>query len=141
MSNSLDNPINHVKHIGPQKFKAFTSVGIVSIRDILYYFPVNYLDRTTILDALKVKSRVLNGFEGEVTIIGEVINVEYNAFKKIKLKIILQDSSGLFECIWFKGTKYFQNLFKNGDICAISSKPGISKYGQLQFIHPDYDKI
>ncbi|MDZ7623671.1 MAG: hypothetical protein U5J96_04380 [Ignavibacteriaceae bacterium] len=42
---------------------------------------------------------------------------------------------------WFRGTKYFYSVFNEGDTFAISSKPDKSKYGALQFIHPDFDRI
>src|SRR5690606_33503632 len=57
------------------------------------------------------------------------------------LKVQLRDNSGFFECVWFQGVKYFINTFNIGDYFAISGKPAISKYGNLQFAHPDFDRI
>jgi ATP-dependent DNA helicase RecG len=47
----------------------------------------------------------------------------------------------IFECVWFQGTKYFFPVFNEGDIFAVSGKPTLSKYGNLQFSHPDFDRI
>src|SRR5690606_4212783 len=75
-------------------------------------------------------------------IIGKVVDKEKRGFgRKEIFKVQLRDSSGFFECVWFQGIKYFVNTFNVGDTFAISGKPSISKYGNLQFAHPDYDRI
>ena len=53
----------------------------------------------------------------------------------------MRDSTGFFECIWFQGIKYFESTFNEGDIFAVSGKPALSKYNNLQFTHPDFDRI
>ena len=38
-------------------------------------------------------------------------------------------------------TKYISEIFNIGDIFAVSGKASLSKYGNLQFTHPDFDRI
>jgi len=84
----------------------------------------------------------MNGFDGELTVIGKVFEKEKKRFgKKEILKVQFRDPTGFFECVWFRGTKYFYSVFNEGDLFAVSSKPDKSKYGALQFIHPDFDRI
>jgi len=85
---------------------------------------------------------MMNGYDGELTIVGKVFEKEKKRFgKKEILKVQFRDETGFFECVWFRGTKYFYSVFNEGDVFAISSKPDKSKYGALQFIHPDFDRI
>lgn len=141
-SNPLNFSIQYLKSIGPKRAESFRRIGIQTIRDLLFYFPSRHLDRTTTLSAAKAFSYTVNGYDGEVTVIGKVEDKEKRIFhRKEILKVQFRDSSGYFECIWFQAAKYFFEIFKIGDIYAVSGKASISKYGNLQFTHPDFDKI
>lgn len=138
----LSQSIQFIKSIGPKRAEAFQKVGISTVKDLLFYFPSRHLDRTTVLTAAKAYGYVMNGYDGEVTVIATAVDKEKRRFgKKEFLKVQFRDATGFFECVWFRGTKYFYSVFNDNDIFAISSKPEISKYGNLQFIHPDFDKI
>ncbi len=134
--------IQYLKSIGPKRAESFAKIGIRTVRDLLYYFPAKFLDRSTILSSIKVNQLVINGFDGEVTIIGQVFDKETIRYgRKEILKVKLRDSAGTFECVWFQGVKFFKNHFNNGDSYAVSGKPVITRYGHLQFAHPDFDKL
>ncbi len=134
--------VQYLKSVGPKRAESFKQVGINTIRDLLFYFPSRHLDRSTVLTAVKAYGYVKDGYDGEVTIIARVVDREKIHFRKKELlKIHFRDSSGFFECVWFHGTKYFYSAFKEDEIIAISSKPEINKYGNLQFVHPDFDRI
>jgi ATP-dependent DNA helicase RecG len=134
--------VKYLKSVGPKRAESFKKIGIETIKDLLFYFPSRYLDRTTVLNSAKVYGYVVNGYEGEVTIIGKVVDKEkINYGKKEILKIHMRDSAGFFECVWFQGARMFQRHFNEGEVYAISTRPVLTKYGNLQFIHPDFDKI
>ena len=138
----LDQSVQYLKSVGPKRAESFKKIGINTVRDLLFYFPSRHLDRTTVLTASKAFGYVMNGYDGEVTIIAKVVDKEKRYYKsKEILKVQFRDSSGFFECVWFHGIKYFYSVFNEGDIFAISSKPDLGKYQKLQFIHPDFDKI
>ena len=140
--NTLDESVQYLKSVGPKRAESFSKIGIKTIGDLLYYFPSRHLDRTTVLSAAKAYGYLMNGYDGELTIIGKVFEKEKKRFgKKEILKVQFRDETGFFECVWFRGTKYFYSVFNEGDVFAISSKPDKSKYGALQFIHPDFDRI
>jgi ATP-dependent DNA helicase RecG len=138
----LDSSVQYIKSVGPKRAEAFKKIGISTIRDLLFYFPARHLDRTTILTAAKAYGYVKNGYNGELTIIGTVTEKEKRRFGKREiLKVNFRDSSGFFECAWFQSANYFYSVFNEKDIFAISGKPTISRYGGLQFAHPDFDRI
>jgi len=138
----LSQSVQYIKSVGPKRAEAFKKIGIKTVKDLLYYFPSRHLDRTTVLSAAKAYGYVIKGYDGEVTVIAKVVDKEKRRYGKKELfKVQFRDSTGFFECVWFQGAKYFFSVFNENDIFAISSKPEISKHGNLQFIHPDFDKI
>jgi ATP-dependent DNA helicase RecG len=138
----LKNSVQFLKSIGPKRAEAFKTIGIVTIRDLLFFFPSKHLDRTTILSAVKAYGYMINGYAGEITIIGKVYEVETIRLRQKQiLKVQFRDSSGFFESVWFQGINYFSTLFREGDLYALSGKPALSRYGNLQFTHPDFDRI
>ncbi len=134
--------VQYVKSVGPKRAEAFGKIGIKSIKDLLFYFPSRHLDRTTTLTAAKAYGYIINGYSGELTIIARVEDKEKRRFDRRELmKVQFRDSTGYFECVWFQGTKYLYDVFDEGDYFAVSGKPSISNYGNLQFTHPDFDRL
>lgn len=139
---SLQTSIQYLKSVGPKRAESFSKIGIRTVRDLLFYFPTKYLDRSSILSSIKVIQLVINGYDGEVTIIGQVIDKETIRYgKKEILKVKMKDSSGIFDCVWFQGVKFFKNHFNKNDFYAVSGKPVLTRYGHVQFSHPDFDKL
>ena len=142
MPDKISMSVQYLKSVGPKRAESFSQIGIRTIKDLLFYFPSRYLDRSTILNCVKVAQYVVNGYEGEVTIIGEVVDSEVHYYnRKQVFKVRMKDASGFFDCVWFQGTKYFKDIFKTGDHFAVSAKPVLTKYGHLQFVHPDFDRF
>ena len=138
----LSQSVQFIKSVGPKRAEAFARIGLGTIRDLLFYFPFKHLDRTTILTASKAYGHLVNGFTGELTVIGKVVDKDkMHVGKKEWMKVQMRDSSGFFECIWFQGINYFYSVFNEGDYFAVSGKPALSKFGSLQFSHPDFDRI
>ncbi|HSD62478.1 MAG TPA: ATP-dependent DNA helicase RecG [Ignavibacteriaceae bacterium] len=140
--NILDQSVQFLKSVGPKRAEAFRKIGIKTIRDILFYFPSRHLDRTTTLSSAKAFNYILNGYDGELTIIAKVEDKERRRFNRRDIMIVqFRDSAGFFECIWYQGAKYFYDVFNEGDYFAVSGKPLISNHGKLQFAHPDFDRL
>ena len=75
-SNSLDTPIQFIKGVGPKRAKVLESLNIFTIKDLLYYFPRKYLDRTSL-------STIGSISEGdEVNLVGRVKSVNLRRMKK-----------------------------------------------------------
>ncbi len=139
---NLEESIQYIKSVGPKRAEAFNEIGINTIRDLLFYFPTRYLDRRNILDAHKIVELVCKEYSEEVTILGRVVDKEaISRGRKSILKVSMKNKTGFFDCVWFQGVKYFKNLFNIGEDYAISAKPVVTKYGHLQFPHPDFDRL
>ena len=66
--------MQYVKGIGPKRASALEIAGIRSIRDLLYNFPFDYLDRSRIVHIRDLKKYV--DAEEPVTVIGQVYRQE-----------------------------------------------------------------
>jgi ATP-dependent DNA helicase RecG len=142
MQSKLDSSVQYLKSVGPKRAESFQKIGINTICDLLFYFPTRYLDRRTIINSVKAAKYLIDGYEGEVTILGKVVSSEVIRYGKKQLfKVSMKDNSGFYECVWFQGIKFFKDKFKPGEQYAISAKPVLTKYGNLQFAHPDFDKL
>ncbi len=140
--NILGHSVQYIKSVGPKRAEAFGRIGVKTVRDLLFYFPLRHLDRTTTLTAAKAYGYLMNGYDGELTIIAKVEDKEKRRFhKKEIMKVQFRDSTGFFECIWFQGVKYFYDVFNPGDYFAVSGKPSVTGHANLQFAHPDFDRL
>ncbi len=139
---SLSDPVTKLASVGSKRAEAFESLGIKSIRDLLFYFPHRHLNRLTDINSSQVKKYVANDYDGEVTLWGIVISKELISYSKKKVfKVAFKDSNGSFECVWFQSINFFKDKFNTGESYAISGKPTLTRYNHLQFAHPEFDKI
>ena len=75
-SNLLETPIQYIKGVGPRRAKVLESLNIYTIKDLLYYFPRKYLDRTSMQSIGSIKTN------DEVNIIGRVKSVGLRKMKR-----------------------------------------------------------
>jgi ATP-dependent DNA helicase RecG len=138
----LDGSVQYVKSIGPKRAEAFARIGVRKIRDLLFYFPRKHLDRTTTVNSSRAYQLTLEGYDGELTIIAKVESTEKKRIGRKEIFLVqMRDEKGFLECVWFQGAQYISKAFNEGDVFAISAKPALSKFGSLQFIHPDFDRL
>ncbi len=70
----------------------------------------------------------------EISIIGKVVNKQLNNFSRREmLKIVISDSTGYCNIIFWNMAQYFNKIYNIGDLILVSGNP--------DFIHPEIDKI
>ena len=118
--------------------------GIASIRDLLFYAPFGYLDRSTILPISRLREAV-GMVTGEVTVVGRVRKVENVRTKKGTrfLRLSVVDEGGFrLDCYWFNGVEYLVDTFSEGELLALSARPAWNKQGSdIIFTHPKFDRL
>ena len=134
VNRELDEAVSTVKGVGVRRAKVLAETGIYSVRDLLYYVPRRYLDRSVVLPIAQLRT------DREVTIIGRVALVQSSYGPRPRLTLTVEDESGSIECIWFAGSKYLAKNFEEGDHLALSGQVRIYK-GRQQFTHPDYEFV
>uniref|UniRef100_Q3ATS4 ATP-dependent DNA helicase RecG n=1 Tax=Chlorobium chlorochromatii (strain CaD3) TaxID=340177 RepID=Q3ATS4_CHLCH len=125
-----------LKGVGSRKAVVLGEVGIVTVDDLLAYYPRRYLDRRSI-------KRVRALVDGELTtVVGTIVRtqLEQPTSGKARFKAWLDDGSGLLELTWFRSVRYFSRFFTKGESLAVHGK--VSFFGnQAQMQHPDYDRL
>lgn len=130
-----DNLEKHFKIDQNQK-KALQKLGLLTIRDLLYYFPSRYTDISEI--------RYINTLtDGEmVTIFGQISKLEIKKGFKSKIpmsKAILRDETGQINIIWFH-QPYLAKMLNEGNNVKVTGKVSFSeKYG-LTLTNPEVSK-
>ncbi len=137
-----DSPLQYVKGIGPKRARALQDAGIHSVRDLLFYFPFDYLDRSRIV-AIKDLRHYIDA-DKPTTVIGEVIRQEVRRSRRTNRMIFfltVQDGTGALQCVWFEGVQWYKDAFEVGELLALSAYPDQDKFGRIQFIHPEFDRL
>jgi len=129
----LNSPLQFVKGVGPKRAQVLAKSGLVEVKDILYYFPRHYLDRTNIIPIAKLK------WNETATIIGTIKSHGVLYGRRPRYEVILGDDTGSITLVWFHSIKYWERLFKKGQKFAATGM--VSHYNGLQMIHPDLERL
>ena len=129
----LEDSVQYLKGIGPEKAKVLNSVGIKTIEDLLYYIPRRYLDRSTILPINKLK------VGSTVTLIGRVEASGIAKTRRPQFQVILKDKTGFIRLVWFSQLKWVKNLFEENDLVVASGQ--VTLYRGLQMVHPEFEIV
>ena len=131
---NLNDSISVVLGVGPQRVKVLNGLGVENIKDMLYYFPRRYLDRTTLTRIRDLKKG------DQVALIAQVETLGERRIRRGRMfQIIASDGTGLLTLNWFNGVRYVKNLFKVGDKLAISGK--VEWYSGFSITHPEIEKL
>lgn len=97
--------LSGIKGIGPTRLESLRAVGISSLRDLLYYLPVRYEDRTHIIPCAEARS-------GEVLVMGVVQEApklsRFNGLTRVTASI--HDESGKLSLAWYNQPWVCQQL-------------------------------
>ena len=134
-SNTLDTPIQFIKGVGPKRAEVLHSLGISTIKDLLYYFPRKYVDRTSLSTIGSIQE------SDEVNLVGRVKSVNLRRMKKGNFVTAnVADHTGSIRLMWFNAADYIHQSLKVGDLLTMHGKVAAYK-GSHQIVHPEYDKL
>ena len=129
----LNTPVQYLKGIGEKRAQALKNAGIVTIGELLQYYPRRYLDRSNITPIGKLRPNET------ATAVGKIVTQGVKKGARSRFVVVLSDDSGFLTCVWFAQIPYWQKLFKVGQTLAVSGKIGY--FGGLQIVHPEFDLI
>ncbi len=106
----INESIQYVKGIGPKKAEKLNRLGIYTIKDLLYYFPRQFEDRSIIKKIAQLED------EEKVTVKALITNIEsYTPKKGMTItRIDVKDDTG-FAKLTFFNREYIKNTFRVGD--------------------------
>ncbi|HXF99385.1 MAG TPA: ATP-dependent DNA helicase RecG, partial [Bacteroidota bacterium] len=136
---------------GERRAEMLAKYGIRSVHDLLFYVPRRYIDRTSVVKIAELRraafrpSLSLEDVSADVqkdyTVVGDVRSFSvFGTGAKSRFVLILGDETGTMQLVWFGGVNYWKKRFAVGEVIAASGRP-TTFGGNLQFVHPDIDKI
>ena len=135
MASPLDNKIEFLKGVGPQKAAVLNKeLGIFTFSDLLHHFPYRHEDKTRFYKIAEVKDDL-----PMIQVKGELKNIQIVGEKrKQRLTAQLQDDSGVAELIWFRGINWVKKYLNPGYTYVVFAKPSLFK-GKVSFAHPEIE--
>ena len=138
MEHYLDNGIQFVPGVGEARAKLLErELGIRTMRDLLWYFPFRYIDRTRIYRIAEIR-------DGEATLVqfrGRVTGVNYaGAGRKRRFTAVVSDGSSQAELVWFQGIKWIEKRIEVGREYLVFGRPSFFK-GELSLVHPEIETV
>ncbi len=137
-SSPLDLPLRFVRGVGPRKADPFEKAGVHTLRDLFYYIPRRYLDRSS---ATKIGD-LIGPTEHEVTIIGSIVEARPIRMKggRERYEAVLDDGSGQLILIWFRRVNQIRKWIKPGYAAAFHGR--VNQFGaRLQIAHPEASSL
>jgi len=135
---SMDNlllPIEKLKNVGSRNLSRLNKLGIKTVKDLLWHFPVRYEDYTEIVPIDQVEPGQ------KVNIQGEVLKISSKRIFPRRLTVtnaIVGDSSGAIKVVWFN-QPYIENQLTEGVLVSLAGKASLNKHG-LYLSSPTYEK-
>ena len=131
----LDTNITYLPGVGPKRAELLNKeLDIFTFRDLLYYFPYKYIDRTRFykiaeldpdLPFVQIRG-VIKGYTTEGQGPGKRLVAEF------------QDDTGSIKLVWFKGGKWITGSYTPGIEYIVFGKPGVFN-GLVNIIHPEIE--
>ncbi len=132
----LGTTIENLRNVGPRNIPRLKRLGIKTLRDLLWHFPVrydDYRDQTAIADIEPGQ---------KVSIQGEIVKITNRQIFPRHMTIttaIVRDDSGAINAVWFN-QPYIANSLIEGTIVSMAGKVNLGKHG-IHLSSPSYEKI
>jgi ATP-dependent DNA helicase RecG len=135
MQDQLDTDIKYLQGVGPKRAELLNKeLNIFTYRDLLYFFPYKYIDRTKIYRISELDQEL------PFVQIKGIIKGYYTEGKGSGKRLVadFQDETGVIKLIWFKGTKWIMQTYLPNVEYFVFGKPGIFN-GMINIIHPEIE--
>lgn len=129
------SPLSVIPGMGDKRVQAMTESGIETLGDLLYWFPIRYIDRSIITPINKL-GQFLNS---TCTVIGKVEIIRVERGRRGRLRVKICDESGSMELLWFRGVQFFSKSIKKDQTLLVTGKT--TQYGHFQMVHPAIETL
>ena len=131
----LDDPVSSVKFVGTRWESKLKKLGILTVRDLLFHFPVRYEDFREIYNIADLIPKQ------EATIRGVVEEIDTRRSWKRNLSIteaLISDDTASIRAVWFN-QPYIKNILQPGTVANFSGKT--SGGGDMYLSNPTYETV
>ena len=127
--------IKYLQGVGPQRATMLNKeLNIFSLRDLLYYFPYKYVDRSRLYYIHEI-----DGNMPYIQLKGQILSFEtIGEGRQRRLVAHFSDGTGVVDLVWFQGIKYLMGKYKVHEEYIVFGKPTVFN-GRINIAHPDID--
>jgi ATP-dependent DNA helicase RecG len=137
MEEFLDTNVTYLTGVGPKRAELLSrELNINNFRDLLYYFPYKYIDRSRFyriseldpeLPMVQIKGQI-KGYYMEGHGAGKRLIADF------------ADETGTIKLVWFKGIRWITGSYSPGVELIVFGKPGVFN-GVINIIHPEIEEM
>lgn len=127
--------VKYLPGVGPQRAAILNKeLNIYSLRDLLYYFPYKYVDRSRLYYIHEI-----DGNMPYIQLRGRILSFEmFGEGRQRRLVGHFSDGTGVVDLVWFQGLKYITGKYKASEEYIVFGKPTVFN-GRINVAHPDID--
>ena len=132
--NPLQSPLQYLKGVGPRRAADLQRVGLTTLEDLLYRFPIRYEDRASFQTIASLRPG------NAASIAGEVVSCGIRPTRRPRFKIfemLLRDRTGSLRAIWFN-QPFLSDVFHPRQRVILFGKLELTPHG-LQLQNPQYE--
>lgn len=138
MASYLDSDIKFLAGVGDKRAAMLNKdLGIHTMRDLLYYFPFRYIDRTKIYKISDITDDSAAYIQIRARVTGIAMQGEG---RKKRLRVEVSDGTGIAELVWFQSISWIEKRIEPGREYIIFGKPAIFQ-NTLSFVHPEVENV
>ena len=136
MAFQLHDNIQFVPGVGPKRAKLLNKLGVKTVKDLLFYFPRDYLSKISDKRIADLKINDMASVKGRIT----GFDTKGSRFQKQQFRVFISDGTGYITLMWFRPTSWLIKQFEIGKEIIILGKIQYY-YNKLCVIHPDFEIV
>jgi ATP-dependent DNA helicase RecG len=132
----LNTKIMYLPGVGPKKAELlFSELEITTFKDLLYYFPFRYIDRTRFYNVGEIDPDL-----PPVQLYGEIVSVNIEGQGRGRKRLVFKfvDGTGSIDLVFFQGLTWIKDRIKPAQKYVVFGKPNLFN-GQINMVHPEID--
>ena len=131
---ALDTPLQYLKGVGPRRAADLQRVGLATVEDLLYRFPVRYEDRGTFQTIASLRPATAASVAGEVVKCG-IRPTRRPGFKIFEM--VLRDPTGTLRAVFFN-QPFLNDVFHPHQRVILFGRLELTPHG-MQMQNPQYE--
>jgi ATP-dependent DNA helicase RecG len=131
---ALDTPLQYLKGVGPRRAADLQRVGLSTVEDLLYRFPIRYEDRGSFQTIASLRP-------GQpASVVGEIVSCGIRPTRRPRFKIfemLVRDPTGALRAVFFN-QPFLKDVFHPHERVILFGKLELTPHG-LQLQNPQYE--
>jgi ATP-dependent DNA helicase RecG len=136
VTDSLQSPLQYLKGVGPRRAADLQRVGLATVEDLLYRFPIRYEDRGSFQTIAALRPGTA------ASIVGEIVSCGIRPTRRPRFKIfemLVRDRTGALRAIFFN-QPFLNDVFHPHQRVILYGRLELTPHG-LQLQNPQYEVL